>query len=317
MSADTGLGKTHLGFAIAFSIALQKPFCHWGSGNADHVPAVLIIDGEMPQELVKERVQDCVDRHGCPASIDILCKEQIEDMSPLDTEAGQRWVDGYIYRFGPFDFIIFDNIMSLTIADLRDEEGWRLMMPWIKSLTARHIGQLWINHTGHDKSRDYGTSTRIWQFDTAMIAERFDDPSADITFKLSFRKARLRSPGTRDDYEPHVLRLADGSWTSTRAESRGPLNQKRAPQGFASAIEALTHTLAASGELSAVTPHGPTVRCVTLDQWRNEMKRRGLFDLDDKVHLTNSDRSFFRRCRHFGMDTGQIAISGQFVWIPS
>ena len=64
---------------------------------------------------------------------------------------GATWLWDLVTNVKP-DLIIFDNIMSLTVSDLRDEEGWKAIMPWIKSLTARRIGQLWIIHTGHDKT---------------------------------------------------------------------------------------------------------------------------------------------------------------------
>ena len=78
--------------------------------------------------------------------------------------------------------------MSLTIGDLKEEEAWRPVIQWMRALTKRRIGVLWINHTGHDKSRSYGTSTREWQLDNVMIAEKVEDADADIAMKLSFTK---------------------------------------------------------------------------------------------------------------------------------
>jgi hypothetical protein len=314
ISAETGLGKTHVGCAIGWTIGLTLPFCHWTAGTADREVTVLIVDGEMPQELVKERITDCIRRHGKPPSLQVICKEQIEDMPPLDSPEGQLWVDDFIAAFGPFDFIIFDNIMSLTASDLRDEEGWKALMPWIKSLTARRIGQLWINHTGHDKTRDYGTSTRVWQFDTAMIAEKVDDPNADIAFRLSFPKARLRTPDTRQDYAPHIFRLVNDQWSSLPANQSRSQKPKKPPDGFATALEALDHALATAGQRRYVTPRGPNVICATVDQWRDEMKCRGLFALDDKKHLTNKDRSDFARIKKHGSDTYQLAVHEPYVW---
>ena len=39
-----------------------------------------------------------------------------------------------------------------------DEEAWAQALPWVKSLTKRGIGQLWVHHTGHDESKGYGTA---------------------------------------------------------------------------------------------------------------------------------------------------------------
>jgi len=83
LSADTGLGKTHLGFAFAMSIAAGEPFCHWaGSGKPRRV---LVIDGEMPAELVQERLADGERRLGRRSEgFFCLCREDIETMPPID-----------------------------------------------------------------------------------------------------------------------------------------------------------------------------------------------------------------------------------------
>ncbi len=41
----------------------------------------------------------------------------------------------------------------------------------MQSLTKRRIDSMWINHTGHNKSPSYGTSTREWQLDTVKVQE--------------------------------------------------------------------------------------------------------------------------------------------------
>ena len=144
MSADTGLGKTHLGFALGFHMAAGVNFCHWKAGR----PArVLVIDGEMSSTLVQERLADAERRLGSrPAGFFCLCKEDVEDMPPLDTEAGQQWLDALIAHIGDLDFLDLDNIMSLTVGNLKEEEDWRPFLPWLRSLTKRHIGSLLINH---------------------------------------------------------------------------------------------------------------------------------------------------------------------------
>ena len=112
LSAKTGLGKTHLGFAFGFAMAAQSSFCHW---RAPRKARVLIVDGEMSVELVKERLADAERRIGKrPESLFMLCKEDAANMLPLDTEEGQRWLDGLIEHLGGIDFLILDNVMALT-----------------------------------------------------------------------------------------------------------------------------------------------------------------------------------------------------------
>ena len=55
----TGLGKTMLGLAIGMGMAFGTGFLHWRSAR----PArVIYIDGEMPSELLIQRVRDAARR---------------------------------------------------------------------------------------------------------------------------------------------------------------------------------------------------------------------------------------------------------------
>ncbi len=89
----------------------------------------------------------------------------------------------------------------------------------MQSLTKRRIDSMWINHTGHDKSPSYGTSTREWQLDTVKVAEKIEDADADLAMNLNFSKARQRRPETRGNFETVVLRLKDNAWSSEAAAS--------------------------------------------------------------------------------------------------
>jgi RecA-family ATPase len=246
LSAETGLGKTHFGFASGFSMAAGVDFCHW---KAHREARVLLIDGEMAADLVKERLADSERRIGQrPHSLFVLCNEDVSGMPPLDTVPGQRYIEWLISHLGGVDFIIFDNIMSLTVGDLKDEEKWRPIVEWNRSLTKKRIGTFWINHTGHDKSRDYGTSTRIWQMDTAMVAIKLEDCKADIAFKLEFTKARQRKPSNRADYETVNLILENDQW---RTEAAKPNTKAKQPgKNQKVLLNCLDTVLATSGEPS-------------------------------------------------------------------
>ena len=127
LSAKTGLGKTHLGFAFGFAIGAASSFCHW---RGHRKARVLIVDGEMSVELVKERLTDVEKRTGCrPSTVYVLCKEDAANMPPLDTLEGQRWLDDLIESLGGIDFLILDSVMALTTGDLKEEESWRPVIP--------------------------------------------------------------------------------------------------------------------------------------------------------------------------------------------
>jgi hypothetical protein len=225
-----------IGLAWAFAIGLGRDFLHW---RAKRKANVLYIDGEMPRQLIQERIALACKWFAVEPSdarrVKILSSEDFEDMPPLDTEAGQQWLNGVIEGHGPFDFIIFDNIMSLCSGIMKEEESWRAMKPFVLSLTKRRIGQLWLHHTGHDKTKAYGTKTREWQMDTAMVGEKAG--SEHISFVLKFTKHRRRNPSNRDDYsELHIELGDDGIWRSSRPQKELNESEKKALQALRNAI---------------------------------------------------------------------------------
>jgi RecA-family ATPase len=239
----TGLGKTMLGLEIAFAGATQTDFLRW---EAKRKARVLYIDGEMSRRQMKKRLQDLVRRHNnvTPENLTVISKEDFEDMPPLNTEAGQKWLDRFMLENGSFDLIIFDNIQALLVGDMKDEEQWSKVLPWVRSLTRRSIGQIWFHHTGHDESRSYGSKAREWQMDSVLIMERVNDPTADLAFSLKFTKARERTPDNKEDFEPIVLRLIGDQWTYESADA------STKPSGQANiAVELLRKAINEAGEI--------------------------------------------------------------------
>ncbi len=300
LSAETGIGKTHLGFAIAFAMGNGTAFCHW---DARRPARVLIVDGEMSRDLVKDRLAEAEKRAGeQPVDLYILCKEDAEHMPPLDTEEGQAWLDGLISYCGGLDFLILDNVMSLIAGDLKEEEDWKFVIPWMLSLTKRRVGVLWVNHTGHDATRSYGTKTREWQLDTVMIAEKFDDAAADIAMKLTFSKARQRRPETRDDFEPVVLRLKDDVWTSEEAV----VDRKRKQGDYA--LDLLHRAIEEAGD--KVPGEGANVRGVSTELWKKYCET---FDLSVSDNPDSRGRAF-DRVRSKLLDKKMIRSKCGKVW---
>lgn len=315
LSADTGLGKTHLGFAFGFGMASGKGFCHWRG----HRPtSVLLVDGEMSVELVRARLADAEKRISCrPETLFALCREDVPDMPPLDTPEGQEWLNGLI-RDLEIEFVILDNVMSLTAGDMSDPEAWKPVNDWMRTLTALRIGCLWIHHTGHDARRGFGTKTREWQLDTVMVGEKIEEATdADIAIRLTFTKARQRTPDTRDDFEPCELRLIGDEWKSTAATRRRsmPRNTNVAMQTLREAIEATGQTVPS---MTGV-PNG--VQGVQIAQWRDHFYRRRPLGVDDDGDADELRRAKearkkdFKRCREALQEVETIQCVTDWYWI--
>ena len=319
LPAKTGTGKTMLGIAIAYAMHLGESFLHWAAGRGGRV---LYIDGEMPQELMQERIADGAKWFGAEPPSDglfFVSWEDFEDMPPLDTEAGQDWIDRLIERLGGVDFVVFDNLQSLIQGKLTDEESWTPLKPWVRSLTKRHVGQLWLHHTGLDTSRGYGTTTRNWEMDTVIVAEKQKESSLDIHLKLKFSKARRRTPDTRGDYEERTIWLRDGKWQSMTKRPETKLVSK-APESYGQAIDVLDRLIEAEGKLKlpAATeffPDAVELPAVPLERWRNDLKRIGLLDSDEKTsHITSSGRKWFYNVRKHGLEKYDFYVLDEDVF---
>ena len=212
LSADTGLGKTMFGLATAFAKRLGETSC---TGKATGKPACSISTAKCPAELIKVRLAMAASWFAVEPPADglyLLSREDVEDMPPLDTPEGARWLLDFVGKLGRLDHVTFDNIASLTATCLKEEDGARALKDLQRDLTKQRIGQLWEHHTGHDATRGYGSKMREWHLDTAMVAERLDRPGADVAFTLKFPKCRRRTPDNRADFEEVEIELRNGRW---------------------------------------------------------------------------------------------------------
>jgi hypothetical protein len=221
------------------------------------------------------------------SNLKVLNKEDYEDMLPLDTEDGQAWLDKFIAREGPFDFIFFDNIMALCVGIMKEEESWQALKPYVLELTKRQIGQQWIHHTGHDKTRSYGTKTREWQMDTVMTAEQLSKDHIDIN--LRFTKRRRSSPRNYENFEDVHIELAS-EWshgTPVEKEKSGgrPTNRREI------VLQALKKAIDADNGNDA-----------TEASWMEYAVRFGISESDNK----KSQQKAFKRARDDVLADGAV-----------
>ena len=148
----------------------------------------------------------------------VLSKLDVDDqMPPLDTPEGERWLMALIEQLGRFDAAIFDNRTSLTTGD---DTSCSAVKHLQREITKLCTGQLWLHHTGYDASRGYGRKSREWELDTVGVGERIEGrPDADVAMRLSFKKARRRTPENRADYDPIEVELVKGQWLWQPVES--------------------------------------------------------------------------------------------------
>jgi hypothetical protein len=296
--AATGLGKTHVAMALAIHIAAGKDFLHWKG----HRPArVLYIDGEMSKRQFRKRILDLARRFTGPQpnTLFFLCKEDVPEMAPLNTKAGQNLVEDYIKQIGGVDLIIFDSIMCLTMGNLKETDAWQNTLPWVQKLTRESKGQIWIHHTGIDETRGYGDKTKEWQLD--VVAIMTGDPAGPIDFRLEFKKARERSDDNYQDFVPHDVSLKSGEWMSTPAKPSKPAKEKTPKDRCLDLLAKLMRTKAVK------LPQALGGEAVARTDWQKAAIDEG---------LCPTPQDFYNLKKRLKQE-GSIAEFGDFVWIAA
>jgi hypothetical protein len=287
----------------AISAAAGSGFLHWRGVR----PArVLFIDGEMSRRLLQTRLIDEAARLGLkPDGFHILSHEDVENFRPLNTPEGQTFIEGMIERIGGVDLIEFDNVMSLLAGNMKETEQWAVTMPWVRSLTRRKIGQIWMHHT-NEENKSYGDKTREWQMDTVIHLDEVKRPDTDVSFQLTFRKARERTPANRAAFVDARIALLNNQWTSDAATTS--VKAKVSPLGK-KFFDALVNATIDSDAKKMV--NCPTA---TIEHWRAECIKLGLLDRDNKPQ---SARSLFNKHKRELIAANWAACNEAMAWTLS
>jgi hypothetical protein len=310
----TGVGKTLFFLDLAGAVAAGCGFLNWkGSGGPKRV---MYLDGELPSETFKERMQLLASRYGASLELFGYNRDALGDdeMPPLNIPEGEKWLWREIDRNNP-DLIVFDSIMCLLSGNMSEEDSWAYVKGVIRRVTARRIAQIWLHHTGHDASKGFGTKTREWEMDT--VIGLFQDPDEKEHIQIEFKKNRLKTPSTAEQFASLKISYTPGGWAVVgeiigERQKTGSLSPETLAikHGIVDAYGRLADNVQPSHGLD-----GKPVRKVSLDTIREDLKRRDLLDLDEETgHLTSSGKSEWRRARLALTDTAKthILLDGLF-----
>ncbi|WP_441229443.1 AAA family ATPase [Tardiphaga sp. 215_C5_N2_1] len=174
---------------------------------------------------------------------------------------------------------------------------------------AVHIAM--IGHTGHDGTRERGSSAKLGHVDlavkisgvgkvkTAEVTKGNDQPEHALT---AFEGEEIVI-GQDEDNEPLTAFIVSG-----RIVRAGKTVKRTQRQELA--LNALDHALAADGQSPpAGSDVGPWLRVVRVDAWRQEMMRRGVIEADAK-----NPRSAFKRIKDDLLASDAIVERDGFVW---
>jgi hypothetical protein len=309
-----------------------QDFLHW-QARRDGPTKVLLVDGEMSERLMARRFRDALRRSGyddgsLPENFHVYCYGELQQMPPpLNTPAGQEYFERCLINYNRYEFIIFDNIQALLDGDMTEEGPWKLVLPWTHSLTSRGIGQLWVDHTGYNTKRAYGSSTKGWQMDTSILLKEVDRPWADIAFEVQYLKARERSPENRADFSPVVITLERDRWFAEKIEEGKPkdIAPRPKPKPPSKLGEKFYNALSDALCMPAAKPRPQSGKWVSViqEEWIGELLRLQLIDpipddadKNERRSARNRQLALVAKYRSELLAANWIACSEGVIWIP-
>jgi hypothetical protein len=161
--------------------------------------------------------------------------------------------------------------------------------------------------TGHDETRGYGDKTREWQMDTVMGLSTVEREDTDVSFRLTFHKARLRTPANRADFAETNVALVNDRWVHSSA---GKSPDRLAPK-TAKFLDALVN--AAIGNEANKMYGCPAA---SIDSWQARCVKLGLLEKErGKTVLSHSSRSLFSKHKLELIAANRIACNDTMAWV--
>lgn len=207
--AKRGVGKTFFALEVAMAVAYGRQFL---SFKAPKPARVLYIDGEMPGNVMQERLASIAKRAPltdiipCPCIITPDLQHNL--MPDLSTLSGQEAIRQYTDNS---DLIIVDNISTLGGGGRENEaESWLPFQQWALGLRRQGKSVLFIHHAGKNGAQR-GTSKREDILDTVIVLKHPSDyePTSGACFEIHFEKARSMYG---ESVNPVSCSLIDGCW---------------------------------------------------------------------------------------------------------
>lgn len=201
LMGQTGVGKSYIGFEMAYCLAMGITFIKWKCENSHKV---LYIENEIDRYEVKERLVTLDDSYSQKKVPDDFCfdlmdKVQIEKVDALDLscESSRKKLD---VLFESYDVIFLDNYFSLV--KLMEKSGtdshvlascWDPIKCWFKALESKGKTIVMIHHSNIDGT-NRGTRNMMFGFETIINLVSEDPQKVPDQYKniitINFVKSR-------------------------------------------------------------------------------------------------------------------------------
>ena len=221
--AGRGVGKTRVGMGLSYAVASGGEFLRW---KADKPRRVLYVDGEMPAELMQERVLSLMAASPHHPPDESYFNLLAMDCQPLGTSLNlarpehQAAVED---KLNGAELLVLDNLSTLVNGGREnDAESWDGMQSWLLQLRRQGVAVLLVHHAGRG-GEARGTSKREDVLDTVISLKRPEDydPEEGARFEVHLTKARGIAGESALPFEAK-LQVVGGQdiWTCTTLRDR-------------------------------------------------------------------------------------------------
>lgn len=220
--APRGLGKSLFMNGVALAIATGGSFLRW---RAPKPRGVLVIDGELPSSMIRERFMEEGRRMGiesCPALTVVGADWQADPLPRLDTPEGMAAVEPLLEGKS---LVVLDNASCLLDPESeKDVSAWAPAQAWLLMLRRRGIAS-WLVHHANRQGGARGHSKREDVMDVILKLSRPEGYRQDqgARFRIEFDKARGFYGAAA---EPFVAGLGMTGWTVEEDEGPAPRVQR-------------------------------------------------------------------------------------------
>jgi len=208
--APRGVGKTFIALAIARALSKAGQLGDW---EAPEAVKVLYVDGEMPADLMRERIEG-LDASG--ENFLFLNHEILFDRTGKVLNLAKRDIQDAITEqclASGVKVLFLDNLSTLATGIRENEaDSWELVNPWLLDLRRRKIAVVIIHHAGRSGEMR-GTTKRE---DNVFWIIALDDMKNDADDKRGARfisRFTKASRNTQDEipaYEWHFVTESNG-----------------------------------------------------------------------------------------------------------
>jgi hypothetical protein len=189
-----GIGKTWFIDGLAVCLSIGRDFDSWVVPKA--MP-VLYIDGEMPEDLTRDRLKGLASGNN---NLTVLHHEALFNSAGLSMNLAEPVTQRVITELcveKKIKVLILDNLSCLVSGvKENDADAWEVLLPWILELRRRRIALVIVHHAGASGKRMRGTTKRedpaAWVI-KLEATEGIDPSETGAKFEMAFTKLRTTS----------------------------------------------------------------------------------------------------------------------------